>query len=498
MTTTIVPRWEWRAFGRSFGSAEAALIPMTPERIEEGDELYLLAGANANVKVRDDLMDVKVLREVDDDGLERWEPVMKQGFPLADGDVSVVLDALGVPVPRLIRSAYTLDAFLTELVQPSDLARALNVHKRRTRFTFGGCMAEIADVVVEGRPRRTLAIESEDAAAVIAAVRAIGLGGYANTSYPRGLTPLIDDEPTRYAVIDVGTNSVKFHLGERGGEQAWHSVVDRAEITRLGEGLDEEGEIGREPMERTVTAIQGMLDEAERNRVRAVAAVGTAGLRMARNADDVLESIRERTGIGVEVISGEEESRLAYLAARTGLDLADGSLVVFDTGGGSTQFTFGQGSQVDERFSVEVGAVRFTERFGLAREVTPDALSDALEAIAGDLARLDERPPPDALVGMGGALTNIAAVHHGLSNYDPDVVQGTVLDRAELARQIELFRSRDAEARRAIAGLQPKRSDVILAGACIVATIMDKLEQRTVTVSDRGLRHGLLADRFGP
>ena len=218
---------------------------------------------------------------------------------------------------------------------------------------------------------------------------------------------------------------------------------------------------------------------------------------MARNGDDVLASIRERTGVGVEVISGEVEARLAYLAARAGLDLGEGSLVVFDTGGGSSQFTFGQGSRVDERFSVEVGAVRYTERFGLADSVTPEALSEAMAAIADDLSRLDGRPPPDALVGMGGAVTNIAAVHHGLTTYDPEVIQGTVMDRVEIARQIELYRSRDADERRAIAGLQPKRSDVILAGACIVATVMDKLGAPTVTVSDRGLRHGLLVDRFG-
>jgi exopolyphosphatase / guanosine-5'-triphosphate,3'-diphosphate pyrophosphatase len=496
--TTIVPRWEWRAFGRSFGAAEDALVPISPTRTEEGDETYLVAGVEANVKVRDDLMDVKVLREVDADGLERWEPVMKQAFPLAAKDVSEVLHALGVPAPELTRATYTLDGFLDELIRPNDLARVVNVHKRRNRFTFAGCMAELADVVADGRPTRTLAIESEDAAAVIAAVRAIGLGGYVNTSYPRGLAALIDDEPAPRAVIDVGTNSVKFHIGERDGNGRWHTILDRAEITRLGEGLHERGEIGREALERTVTAIRAMLDEAGRDGVRAIAVVGTAGLRTARNGDDVLASIRERTGIAIEVISGGAEARLAYLAARAGLELGEGSLVVFDTGGGSSQFTFGHGLGVDEQFSVGVGAVRFTERFGLADAVTPEVLSDLLAAIADDLSRLDGRPPPDALVGMGGAVTNIAAVHHGLTTYDPDVVQGTVLDRAEIARQIELYRSRDADARRAIVGLQPKRSDVILAGACIVATVMDKLGAGTMTVSDRGLRHGLLVDRFGP
>ena len=77
--TTIVPRWEWRAFGKGFGAAEAALTPMTPDVTEEGDEICLFSGAGANVKVRDDLMDAKVLREVSADGLERWEPVMNRG-----------------------------------------------------------------------------------------------------------------------------------------------------------------------------------------------------------------------------------------------------------------------------------------------------------------------------------------------------------------------------------------------------------------------------------
>jgi len=97
--------------------------------------------------------------------------------------------------------------------------------------------------------------------------------------------------------------------------------------------------------------------------------------------------------------------------------------------------------------------------------------------------------------GMGGAVTNIAAVKHALVNYDPDIVQGTVIERAEIERQIELYCSRSQEDRRKIVGLQPKRADVILAGACIVKTVMDKLNKDALSVSDRGLRHGLLIDR---
>jgi exopolyphosphatase/guanosine-5'-triphosphate,3'-diphosphate pyrophosphatase len=268
-------------------------------------------------------------------------------------------------------------------------------------------------------------------------------------------------------------------------------------MTRLGEGLEDQGEILPEPLDRTVAAIAGMVEEARSNGALAIAAAGTAGLRIAGNGEAVVAEIRSRTGVGVEVVSGEEEGRLAYLAVKSGIGLGKDSLIVFDTGGGSTQFTFGRGERVDERFSVPVGAVRYTERFGLAGVVPPDVLEDTLAAIAADLSRIDGRPPPDALVAMGGAVTNITAVRHGLATYDPDVVQGTVLDRDEIDRQIELYRSLDATARREIVGLQPKRADVILAGACIVRTVMDKLGKRTVTVSDRGLRHGLLLERFG-
>jgi exopolyphosphatase/guanosine-5'-triphosphate,3'-diphosphate pyrophosphatase len=493
----ITPRWEWRSFGRRFGEAEGHLALLTPSGVQESDEIYLLSRAGANVKIRDALMDIKVLREVNADGLEQWTPVMKAGFPLPAPEATKVLEALGLPIPTPVRASYTLDEFLSQFAAPGGAVRAVNVHKRRTRYTVGGCMAELSDVVANGKPTRTIAVESEDAGGVIRAVRQLGLGGYTNTSYPRGLAALIDDEPVRYAVIDAGTNSIKFHIGEHDVGGKWRTVVDRAEVTRLGEGLAQRGMIIDAALERATAAIADMVDEAKRHGVRAVAAVGTAGLRIASNGNEVVDAIRARTGVHIEVISGEEESRLAYLAAKAGLGLNQGSLVVFDTGGGSSQFTFGHDVVVDERFSVDVGAVGYTERFGLDRAVSPEVLREAMAAISADLSRIDRRPVPDALAGMGGAVTNITAVRHRLATYDPAVVQGSVLDRAELDRQIELYRTLDADGRRAIVGLQPKRAEVILAGACIVRTVMEKLGKDSFTVSDRGLRHGVLAERFG-
>src|SRR5262245_46997286 len=135
----------------------------------------------------------------------------------------------------------------------------------------------------------------------------------------------------RCAVIDVGTNSVKFHIGEKGADGRWRTVVDRAEVTRLGERLSETGEIGRDAMERTAAAISGMAAEARREEVTAIVAVGTMGMRTARNSESFVSDVERRSGVRIEIISGEEEGRLAYLAVQSGLGLPAGSLVAFVT-----------------------------------------------------------------------------------------------------------------------------------------------------------------------
>ena len=299
----------------------------------------------------------------------------------------------------------------------------------------------------------------------------------------------------RYAVIDIGTNSVKFHVGETDGHGGWNTVVDESAVTRLGEGLDKTGEISPPALERTLRALGAMAEQARANDVRGLAAVATAGLRMARNRADVLAAIKARTGLEVEVLPGDEEARLAYLAAVSATGPRDGATLVFDTGGGSSQFTFGNGRHVAERFSLDVGAVRYMERFGLEHAVTPDVIRDVAQALAADFSRLDQHGSP-ALIGIGGAITTLAAVTHGMTGYDSSVIQGTVLTRSEVDRQVDLYASMDARDRRMLAGMPPAREDIILAGACIIRAIMEKMNAASVTVSDRGLRHGVLMERF--
>ena len=429
------------------------------------------------------------------DGLEQWRPVLKAPFPLAAADIGLAVAVLSVDVP-LPEGEYSQERLLEEVVAQSPDLLALDVHKHREHYTVGGAMAELSEVRTDRGATSTIAVEAEDPARVVAAVRELGLDSRPNVNLPRRLEALVGLGSRRYAVIDVGTNSVKLFVAERRADGEWATVVDRSEITRLGEGLAETGLLGDEPAERTLGVIVAMVDDARRDGVESIAAVGTAGLRIASNADQFVAAVRERTGVEVEVISGEEESRLAYLAAKASVGVGDGSTVVFDTGGGSSQFTFGEGDRVEERFSVEVGAVRYTEQFRLDQEVDEATLSAARATIAEGLSRLDGRTAPKAVIGIGGAVTNLTTVMLELAVYDAGAVRGATLEADEVERQIELYRTRTADERREIVGLQPKRAEVILAGACIVRTVLAKLGRDALTASDRGLRHGVMLERF--
>ena len=187
----VIPRWEWRTFGESFGEADAKFAALTPSDIQETDELYFLSNANdENMKVRFDLMDIKTLVEVSAEGLEQWKPVMKAKFPLPASEAKKVLEALAVPVPQMPRENYTLEQFVSELAEPGGL-RAVKVHKKRVRYKVSGCTSEMTYVVAGGLKTRTVALELEDPGRVIATVREMGLGAFPNISYPRGLKQLL-------------------------------------------------------------------------------------------------------------------------------------------------------------------------------------------------------------------------------------------------------------------------------------------------------------------
>ena len=188
---TIVPRWEWRTFAASFGEADRRFRELPPGKVQESDELYFLSpNCDANVKVRDGLMDIKTLEQVDARRLEQWRPVMKAAFPLPAAEVTMVCATLHV-APLPVRDAYALEPMQGELTHPSRGVCAVRIHKKRQRYTIGGCVAEMTELAADGRVTRTVAIESEDPGRVWAAVLEMGLERFDNLSYPRGLKRLL-------------------------------------------------------------------------------------------------------------------------------------------------------------------------------------------------------------------------------------------------------------------------------------------------------------------
>lgn len=494
----IVPRWEWRTFDDHLAD-DGALAFLRAVPAAQSDETYLLSHAtDASAKIRSDVMDTKVLRRVSATGLQLWVPTMKAPFPLDEAALAEVAAVLAVPLAASAAGRPTRSELLDELVAARGDLRVAQVRKRRRRSLLDDCMIELTDMTVDGRTAWSVAVESPDPDLVLRTIDTLGLTGRPNTSVAAGLKALLSWQPSRFAVIDVGTNSVKFLLGERLPDGGIRTLSETAVVTRLGEGLTGSGELADVAIARTVDAIDGLVAEAHREGPVSVVAVGTAGLRQAPNRDTLLQAVHERSNVQVEVISGVDEARLAHRAALWELHLVGERLLVFDSGGGSSQFTIGTATRIEQQFSIDVGAVAVTERFGLAGSVSRETVEDAVAAVDEHLDRLRAAAAPDMVIAIGGTSTNLAAHMHGLERYDPDVVHGTVITLAEVDRQIEIFRGLSADGRRGLPGLQPARAEVILGGACIVRAILAATGQQQMTVSDRGLRHGVAAERFGP
>lgn len=192
----IIARWEWRTFGEAFGQAEARIKTYPEDKARTSSEVYILSTQSMdNTKIRDMLMDIKTLQQVNSDKLEQWFPVMKAGFPLAPPVLSDVFRAWKAPLPKLQREAYGYEEFLRELVEPHPDLRTVAVDKERHGFMINGCIVEIADLKFDGRPIRTVAVEMEDPAAVIRTVRELGLDGFENVNYLKALK--------RFAGMDI-------------------------------------------------------------------------------------------------------------------------------------------------------------------------------------------------------------------------------------------------------------------------------------------------------
>ncbi|MCU0342956.1 MAG: hypothetical protein MUF28_03940 [Ignavibacterium sp.] len=188
----IIPRWEWRTFTNDLGKAEENIRKHPEGKTRESDEVYILSEVSMdNTNVRDNLMDIKTLQQVNEDRLEQWLPIMKGTFPLPVAEIEKVFKCFKVALPKFERTEYTFQQYLDEVIKPSKLLKAVNVHKKRTGFTINNTIVEIAEVTVDGKVIKTAAVEMEDPALVIKTVRELELDKFPNINYLRGLKNLV-------------------------------------------------------------------------------------------------------------------------------------------------------------------------------------------------------------------------------------------------------------------------------------------------------------------
>lgn len=303
----------------------------------------------------------------------------------------------------------------------------------------------------------------------------------------------------RFATIDVGTNSVLLLVADRTPDGLFQAVQERAEITRLGRGVDKSRRLSPEGMEATLQVLTAFADEARSLGAEGIAVSATSAARDAQNGAEFLAAAKERAGVTVEIISGELEAQLSFASAY--LDFgseAAGPLLVIDIGGGSTEFIYGNSAgRVEFRHSYDVGSVRLTERFAHTDPPSSEESQGIASFLRSTFATLPPPPPAAELVGVAGTVTTLYAVQHGIEPYDSTRVHGGTLTRAQLEQLATRLCSMPLAQRQKLPGLQPKRADVIPAGALILLEALRALGLDECRVSDRGLRWGLMAHRFG-
>ena len=331
---------------------------------------------------------------------------------------------------------------------------------------------------------------------IVAAGSAVAADGQASAE-PIGWLP----RHRRIAAIDVGTNSIRLTVAETDPDTGFRIIEDIKETTRLGTGVFTEGRLQPGAMERSLAALETMRHVAEGHHADRIRAIGTSALREARNAEEFLDAVRRRAGVYIDVIDARQEARLAFSSVANAFDLTGLKVAVADIGGGSTELVLGADGVVDAVYPLPLGAVRMTERF----PVTDDADAAYLRMVRAIDGVVDENigcPPftPSLLIGTGGTFTSLArvAILEGTpgagSGQFPFALRGYELTVDEVSRLLHRLRHLSPEARRAVPGLSSQRSEVIVAGACILERVMLRLGVKRIRVHDGGIRDGLLSE----
>ena len=313
-----------------------------------------------------------------------------------------------------------------------------------------------------------------------------------------------------YAAIDLGTNNCRLLIARPSGEN--FTVIDAfSRVVRLGEGLATSGVLSQEAMDRALGALHICADKLRRRNVHLARSVATEACRRASNGAEFIARVREETGILLDVISAQEEARLAVLGCHILLEQGEGPAMIFDIGGGSTELVLIDSGERVPRIldwqSVPWGVVSLTESCDAIDdgEPSPDALAvhyaRMRKLVADSFADFATRIEPWRakgdrddlrLLGTSGTVTTLASLHLELPQYDRRAVDGLIMPVEAMRDISRRLSGMCLDERRQLACIGRERADLVVAGCAILETILDLWPAQRLGVADRGIREGIL------
>lgn len=286
-------------------------------------------------------------------------------------------------------------------------------------------------------------------------------------------------------IIDIGTNSCRLFIAElentSEGKKIKRELVKDVEIVKLGEGVNKTHNLNPNAIKRTLDCLKKYKEKASSYGVENIRAFATSAVRDAENREVFLQEVL-KLGIKIECISGKTEATLNFLG--NSLVFKDRILVV-DIGGGSTEFTLGKDKSIDFIQSINIGAVRATEKFFSDNDYSEEKLEKCKVWIRKNLEILKTIKDREfKLIGVAGTATTQISVRDKMEIYDSSKVHMATLTLDELKENLSLFLSKNFEERKNIIGLEEKRADVIIAGTLILLTILEELNQDKIIISE--------------
>jgi exopolyphosphatase/guanosine-5'-triphosphate,3'-diphosphate pyrophosphatase len=298
---------------------------------------------------------------------------------------------------------------------------------------------------------------------------------------------------TRMAVVDLGTNTTRLLVADVDDGRV-NELDRRTAITRLGEGVDATERLSETAMERVYAALAEYRDAIDRLDAEVTVALATSAVREATNADGFRRVLAERFGFEVTTISGEEEARLSFLGATAGRAGGADRVLVLDIGGGSTELVVGTpGADPDFHVSTRAGSVRQTERHLHDDPPPPEELAELADEVRGILAEevpAAIRASVEAGIAVAGTATSLAAIDQELEPYDPERVDGYLLELGACERMLAMLAAMPLAERRKVPGLHPERAPTIVAGAVILVESMCAFGLEWMETSEADLLHG--------